>query len=89
MECVAGDEQLHALAPAQVGADNDALGRAAAMQQQDLDRVAEIIVVELVVADAVEPHWRRRRYHEDESAMRREQSRKSSLFRCRRMSFRP
>jgi hypothetical protein len=66
MKCVAGDQQLNALAPAQVGADNDALGRAVAMQQQDLERVAEIIVVKLVVADAVEPHGRGRRYHEVE-----------------------
>ena len=66
MERVAGDEQLHALAPAQVGADDDALGRIVAMQQQDLERVAEIIVVKLIVADAVEPHGCDRRHHEVE-----------------------
>src|SRR4029077_20121262 len=53
MERVAGNEQLHPLAPAQVGADNDPLGGAAVMQKQDLERVAEIVVVELVVTDTV------------------------------------
>jgi hypothetical protein len=46
--------------------DDDALGRIVAMQQQDLERVAEIIVVKLIVADAVEPHGRDRRHHEVE-----------------------
>jgi hypothetical protein len=66
MERVAGNEQLHPLAPAQVGADNDPLGRAAAMQKQDLERVAEIVVVELVVTDSVKPHRCGRRHHEVE-----------------------
>src|SRR5215831_18144177 len=55
MKRVAGDEELQLFPAAQVRAD-DALGRAVAVQQQDLERIAEIVVVELIVADAVEPH---------------------------------
>src|SRR3954468_7084249 len=45
MERVGGNEQLPPPAPAQVGADNDPFGGAAVMQKQDLERVAEIVVV--------------------------------------------
>jgi hypothetical protein len=66
VERVAGDEQLHLLPRAQIGADNVVLGRAVGHQHQHLDRVAEVIVIELIVADAVQLHRLVRRQHEIE-----------------------
>src|SRR5439155_5858005 len=66
MECIAGNEELQALAIAQIRPDNDALAIAIGMQQKHLDRIAEIVMVELVVADAMEAHRRRGRHHEVE-----------------------
>jgi len=51
---------------AQVRPDDDAVGRAVAAQQQDLERIAEVIVVELIIADAVKTHRCSRRHHEIE-----------------------
>jgi hypothetical protein len=50
MKRVARDEELQLFPAAQVRADDDALGRAVAVQQQDLERIAELVVVELIVA---------------------------------------
>src|SRR5215216_6055830 len=66
VERVAGDQQLHALAAAQVRSDDDPLGGPIGVQQEQLQRITEIIVVELVVADAVKPNWRAGRHHEIE-----------------------
>ena len=52
VEGVAGDEELDALSGAQIRPDHHPLALAVAAQQEDLERIAEIIVVELVVADA-------------------------------------
>ena len=49
-----------------VRADNEQLAVAVLAQQQHLDRVAEIIVIELLVLDAVQLHRRFRRHHEIE-----------------------
>jgi hypothetical protein len=44
MKRVARDEELQLFPAAQVRADDDALGRAVAVQQQDLERIAELVV---------------------------------------------
>ena len=46
------------LAVAQVRPDDDARGGAVGLQQEHFERIAEVIVVELVVANAVQPHRR-------------------------------
>ena len=58
VERIAGDWQLHALTAAQVRSDDDPLGAAVGVQQEHLERATEIVVIELVVADAVKPHRR-------------------------------
>ena len=58
MKCVAGDEKLHALSGGDIRSDNDALALAAGMQQEQFERIAEIIMIELVVHDAMQPHRR-------------------------------
>jgi hypothetical protein len=61
MERVTWDEELDVFPAAHVWTDDDALARAVAAQKQDLERITEVIVVQLVIADAVEPHrcgWR-------------------------------
>jgi hypothetical protein len=44
------------LAAAKIRTDNDALGRPIGAKHQDLNRVTEVIVIKLIVADAVQPH---------------------------------
>src|SRR5262245_45300098 len=66
MKGVAGDEELEVFPAAQVGTDDDAVGRTVAVQRQDPERIAEIVMVELIIADAVEPHRRSWRHHEVE-----------------------
>ena len=61
MERVAWDEQLHALAARRSGPTTTRSVAAAAMQKQNLERVAEIVMVELIVTDTVKPHWCGRR----------------------------
>ncbi len=56
VECIAGDQQLHTLATAQVRSDDDPFGATVGVQQEHLERIAEIIVVKLFVADSVKPH---------------------------------
>ena len=53
MKCVAGNEKLDALIATHVWPDHNALARAIFVQQQHLDRITEIIMIKLVVADAV------------------------------------
>src|SRR5215469_18810489 len=66
MKRVAGDEELQVFPAAQVRPDDNAVARAVTAQQQDLERIAEVVVVELIVADAVELPRCSRRYHEIE-----------------------
>ena len=66
VEGVAGDQHLHALAVAQIRSDDDTRGGAVAVQQEHFEGIAEIIVVELVIADAVQAHRSLRRDHEVE-----------------------
>ena len=53
MKSVARDQLLQAMAAANVWANDDAFAAAVGVQQQQLDRIAEIIMVELVIADAL------------------------------------
>lgn len=59
---VARNQKLHAVAGAQIRPDDDVLALPA--QQQHLDRIAKVIMIELVIADPVQPHRRLRRHHE-------------------------
>jgi len=56
VKCIAWNEKLYVLTTAQLRTDNDALGRSIGVKHQDLNRIAEVIVIELVVADAVQSH---------------------------------
>src|SRR5690606_4263170 len=67
VEGSAGDEELELLAGAEVGTDDRLFARSVDVQHQNLDRVSQIVVVELVVSDAVELHRFGRRHHEIES----------------------
>jgi hypothetical protein len=58
VERAAGDHELHALTSAQTWSDDDPLGGAVGVQQKHFERITEIIVVELIVADAVKPNRR-------------------------------
>ena len=58
MERIAGDQLLHVLALAQIRSDDDPLGGAIGMQQEQLERITKVIMVQLVVADTVKPHRR-------------------------------
>src|SRR5207248_9667671 len=53
VECVAGNKQLHVLSLAQVRANDDPIGRAIVVQQKQFERIAQIIMIKLTVADAV------------------------------------
>jgi len=67
VKSIAGDQQVPALAAAKIRTDNDALGRPIGVKHQDLNRVTEVIVIKLIVADAVPPHGGLGCYHEVES----------------------
>jgi hypothetical protein len=64
VERVAGDEELDALPPAHVRSHDDSLGFSTPMQQEHLKRVAEVIMIELVIENAVQPNRRAGRHHE-------------------------
>ena len=66
VEGAAGNEELHALADTEVGAEHSKRVSAIIMQRQHLDRVAEIVVIELMVPDAVKLYRRGRGHHEIE-----------------------
>ncbi len=67
VERITRDQKLNALAASQVRPDNDALTSAICMQKENLEGIAQIIVIKLVIADAMEPHWRTPCHHEVES----------------------
>jgi hypothetical protein len=67
VKSTAGDKQLHALAAAKIRTDNDALGGPIGVKHQNLNRVSEVIVIKLIVADAVQPHGGLGCYHEVQS----------------------
>ena len=53
MEGIAGDEELDALPAAQIRTDNDPLAGAVITQQKYFERIAEVVVVQLVIANAM------------------------------------
>ncbi len=61
---IAGNQKLDALTTAKVRADYDAFARAIDVQHQYLDRIAQVIVVKLVVSNAMQAHRCIRRNHE-------------------------
>ena len=63
---VSWNQKLHALSSAQVRTDDNMLGYSVLVQHQNLDRITQVIVIELVVADSMEAHRRIRRDHEIE-----------------------
>jgi hypothetical protein len=66
VERVAWDEELEQVAAGEVRPHHMQFAAAVLAEQQHLDRIAEIVVVELVVLDAVKLHRRFRRHHEIE-----------------------
>jgi hypothetical protein len=64
VKSVAGNEELEQVAADDIWPDHDQLAVAVVAKQQHLDRIAEIIVVEPVVLDAVKLHRRVWRHHE-------------------------
>jgi hypothetical protein len=62
-----GIKKLYALTTAQIRTDNDTLGRPTGVKHQNLNRIAEVIVIKLIVADPVQPHGCVGRYHEVKS----------------------
>src|SRR3954452_5604309 len=48
-----GNQQLDAMARLDVRSDDDTLGSPSRVQQEELERIAEVIMIELIVADAV------------------------------------
>jgi hypothetical protein len=64
---VTWNKKLQALTGAQIRTDNDALSCPIGAQHQDFNWIPEVIMIKLIVADAVQPHWCVRRYHEVKS----------------------
>src|SRR5262245_30674296 len=67
------------MALAQIGADGMKLGGPVFQHHQNFYRVAEIVMIELIVADAMEFHRVLRRQHEIERRSRRPAVRERSL----------
>ena len=76
MERISGDQQLHTVPTAQVWSDDDPFGGAVGVQQEYLERISEVLVVELVVADSVKPYRGVGRHHEVERGTQRSPLRK-------------
>ena len=55
MERVPRDVELDPLSAPEIGTDDDVFRLAVAVEEEDLERVAEIVVVELAVPDAMGP----------------------------------
>jgi len=55
---MAGDPQLHMLAAMQIWSDNDPLAGTIGVQQDHFQRIAEIIMIKLIIAEAVKAHRR-------------------------------
>jgi len=66
VKSTAGNQKLHTLPATQVWTDYNAFGRAIDVQHQHVDRITEIIMIKLVVADAMQPDRCARRYHKIE-----------------------
>ena len=66
VERIARDQKLHTLTRAQIRADYNVLGCSVLVQYQNLDRVTQVIVIELVVADSMQAYRCIGRDHEIE-----------------------
>jgi hypothetical protein len=63
VKCISWNQELDMMPITQVGADDHPLCIAIAVQQEHLKRIAEVIVIELIVANAVKPDRRTGRDH--------------------------
>src|SRR5690606_38301658 len=54
VECIAGDQELQSLPSSNVWAYHDPLA-GVVVQEEHLERIAQVVVIELFVADAVKP----------------------------------
>jgi len=66
VKSIAGNQKLHTLTATQVWTDHNAFARAINVQQQNLNRITEVIMIKLIVANAMEPDGCAGRYHEIE-----------------------
>jgi hypothetical protein len=70
MERIPRDQELHALAGTEIRADYSALAYAVCVQHKNFNRIAQVTMVKLIVANAMESYGRIRRDHEIESGTR-------------------
>jgi hypothetical protein len=56
VKCITWNKKLDALTTPQIGTDYNPLRRPIGVQHQNLNRIAEVIVIELIVADAVQSY---------------------------------
>jgi hypothetical protein len=61
---IARDQKLHLLAGTEIWTDYDMLACTIFVQHKNFNRIAEITVIKLIVANAVKSHGRIRRHHE-------------------------
>ena len=66
VERIAGDQKLHALTRAQIRTDYGAFACSIFVQHQNFNRITEVTVIQLIVANAVESYRGIRRHHEIE-----------------------
>jgi len=64
VERITRDEKLHALAGAEIRTDYGKFACSVFVQHKNFNRIAEITVIKLIVANAMEPHGSIRRHHE-------------------------
>src|SRR5206468_8185948 len=64
VESITRDQELHALAGAEIWTDYGALACSVCVQHQNFNRITQITVIKLIVANAMESHGRIRRHHE-------------------------
>jgi hypothetical protein len=64
VESIPGDQKLHALARAEFRADYNVLACAVFVQHKHFNGITEVTMIKLIIANAMESHWRVRRDHE-------------------------
>jgi hypothetical protein len=64
------DQKLHALASAEIWTNYGALARSVFVQHKNFNRITQVTVIKLIVANAMESHGRIRRDHEIERRAR-------------------
>jgi hypothetical protein len=64
VESITRDEKLHALTGAKIRTDYGALACSIFVQHKNFNRVTQVTVIKLIVANAMEPHGRIWRDHE-------------------------